>query len=99
MGRAAWVNKSGMGSMGDDESAVDLVLVTGRSEMNRIRDLIIAGTTTQIGDRAFIAELKHWLRFSPNAAIRKGDGCSAPPAAIRPCRSGWGPGCSIGSSP
>ncbi len=35
---------------------------------------IIAGNTAQIGDPAFIAELKHWLRFSPKAALRTGDG-------------------------
>lgn len=78
---------------------VDLVLVTERPPLQRLRDLVLAGNTTQIGDPAFVAELKHWLRFSPNVALRMGDGLSAPPAAIRLCRSGWGPGCSTGSSP
>lgn len=53
---------------------VDLVLITERPPMDRLRDLIIAGNTTQIGDPAFVDELKHWLRFSPNAALRTGDG-------------------------
>jgi hypothetical protein len=53
---------------------IDLVLITERPQMDRLRDLIIAGNTAQIGDPAFIAELKHWLRFSPNAALRTGDG-------------------------
>ncbi len=53
---------------------VDLVLITDRSRLDRLRDLVIAGNTTQIGDPAFLAELKHWLRFSPNAALRSGDG-------------------------
>ena len=53
---------------------VDLVLITERPQLDRLRDLIIAGNTAQIGDPAFIAELKHWLRFSPNAALRTGDG-------------------------
>ena len=53
---------------------VDLVLTTERPQMDRLRDLVITGNTTQIGDPAFIAELKHWLRFSPNAALRTGDG-------------------------
>lgn len=53
---------------------VDLALITERPQMDRLRDLIIAGNTTQIGDPAFIAELKHWLRFSPKAALRTGDG-------------------------
>ncbi len=53
---------------------VDLVLTTERPQMDRLRDLIVAGNTAQIGDPGFVAELKHWLRFSPNAAIRAGDG-------------------------
>ena len=53
---------------------VDLMLITERPQMDRLRDLIIACNTAQIGDPAFIAELKHWLRFSPNAALRTGDG-------------------------
>jgi hypothetical protein len=53
---------------------VDLVLVTERPQMDQLRDLILAGNTAQIGDPAFVAELKHWLRFSPNAALRTGDG-------------------------
>ncbi len=63
---------------------VDLALVTERAQMNRIGDLVIAGNATQIGDPAFVAELKHWLRFSPNTALRTGDGlfsaCSGSPA-------------------
>jgi len=53
---------------------VDLMLITERPQMDRLRDLIVAGNTAQIGDPAFITELKHWLRFSPNAALHKGDG-------------------------
>jgi len=53
---------------------VDLVLVTERPEMDQLRDLILAGNTAQIGDPAFVAELKQWLRFSPNAALHTGDG-------------------------
>jgi hypothetical protein len=53
---------------------VDLVLVTERAQMTRIGDLVVAGNTAQIGDPAFVAELKHWLRFSPAMALRTGDG-------------------------
>jgi hypothetical protein len=53
---------------------VDLALITERPQMDQLRDLVIAGNTAQIGDPAFIAELKHWLRFSPNAAMRTRDG-------------------------
>lgn len=53
---------------------VDLVLITDRAQMDRVRDLVIAGNTTQIGDAAFVRELRAWLRFSPREAIDKGDG-------------------------
>ncbi len=53
---------------------VDLVLVTERALMNQLSDLVIAGNTAQIGDPAFVTELKRWLRFSPDTALRSGDG-------------------------
>lgn len=63
---------------------VDVALVTDRTQMNRIGDLVITGNATQIGDPAFVAELKRWLRFSPNRALQTGDGlfsaCSGNPA-------------------
>ncbi len=46
-------------------SGVDLVLITDRPQMNRVRDLVVAGNSTQIADVAFVQELKQWLRFSP----------------------------------
>jgi hypothetical protein len=53
---------------------VDLVLVTDRPKMTSLGDLVISGNTAQIGDKAFVTELKHWLRFSPNRALATGDG-------------------------
>jgi hypothetical protein len=53
---------------------VDCILITDRQQINRIRDLVVAGNTAQIGDPAFVRELKHWLRFSPGAAQAHGDG-------------------------
>jgi hypothetical protein len=53
---------------------VALVLVSERSPMDQLRDLILAANSAQMGDPAFVAELKRWLRFSPNAALRTGDG-------------------------
>ncbi len=53
---------------------VDLMLVTDRAKMNKIADLVIMGNTTQIGDKAFVVELKQWLRFSPKRALATGDG-------------------------
>jgi nitroreductase len=53
---------------------VDLVLITERQEINRVRDLVIAGNSTQMADPAFMRELKTWLRFSPRQAMETGDG-------------------------
>lgn len=53
---------------------VDLILMTDRARINRLRDLVVAGNTAQLADRAFLAELKHWLRFNPRSAARTGDG-------------------------
>ena len=55
-------------------SGVDLVLVTERSRIDRVRDLVVAGNTAQMADAAFMRELKLWLRFNPRQAINTGDG-------------------------
>ncbi len=53
---------------------VDLVLVTDPAQITQLRDLVIAGNTTQLEDPAFTAELKSWLRFNPRSAAQTGDG-------------------------
>jgi len=53
---------------------VDLVLITDRPQMDRVRDLVVAGNSAQMADAAFLQELKTWLRFSPRQAIELGDG-------------------------
>jgi hypothetical protein len=53
---------------------VELVLVTDRPRMDQLSDLVIAGNSAQLGDPAYRAELLHWLRFNPRAALRSGDG-------------------------
>jgi hypothetical protein len=62
---------------------VDLVMITDRAGINRVRDLVIAGNTKQMSDPAFLRELKAWMRFSPELALTTGDGlfsaCSGRP--------------------
>lgn len=53
---------------------VDLFLLTERAQIDQLRDLVIAGNTAQMADPAFLAELMHWLRFNPAAAMTTGDG-------------------------
>lgn len=53
---------------------VDLVLITDRPQIERVRDLIVAGNSAQMADAAFVRELKTWLRFNPRQALETGDG-------------------------
>jgi nitroreductase len=53
---------------------VNLILITDRAQIDRVRDLVVAGNSAQMSDPAFVRELKAWLRFSPRQAIATGDG-------------------------
>lgn len=55
-------------------AGVDLLLVTDRPQIDRVRDLIVSGNDTQMADAAFMRELKSWLRFNPRQAAETGDG-------------------------
>ena len=45
--------------------------------MNQVRDLVLAGNSTQLADEPFLRELRRWIRFSPSQALRTGDGLFA----------------------
>lgn len=70
---------------------VALILVSERPAMARLRDLILAANAAQMGDPAFVAELKRWLRFSPNAALRRGDGLFSAASGQPPLPESLGP--------
>jgi Nitroreductase family len=53
---------------------IELLLITDRLQINRIRDFVIAGNSMQMTDQAFTQELKAWLRYNPRQAIDSGDG-------------------------
>ena len=55
-------------------SGVRLIFLTEREAMERVLEYVVQGNTTQMNDRAFVEELKTWIRFSANEAIRTGDG-------------------------
>jgi len=67
---------------------VDLVLVTDRPRIERVRDLVIAGNSAQLADPAFLHELKTWLRFNPRQAMRTGDGLFSASSG-RPALPAW----------
>ncbi len=73
-GRAVAANLLGRLAAAAAMPGVDLMLITDRPRINRIRDLVLAGNAAQLGDPAFIRELRHWLRFNPRAAMAHGDG-------------------------
>jgi hypothetical protein len=56
---------------------VRVLLLTERSAMETVLDYVVAGNTAQINDPAFVEELKMWIRFSNDEAIRTGDGLFA----------------------
>lgn len=53
---------------------VDVALITERVQIERVRDLLLAGNSVQMADPAFMAELKSWMRFNPHEALKRGDG-------------------------
>lgn len=67
---------------------VDVVLITDRPQMERVRDLVVAGNSSQMADAAFLRELKSWLRFNPRQALRTGDGLYSG-ASGNPALPGW----------
>ena len=53
---------------------VRVLLLTERSAMERVLELVIQGNSAQMADPAFVKELKAWIRFNGAAAVRTGDG-------------------------
>jgi len=53
---------------------VDTMLITDRAGVDRVRDAVIEGNRRQMLDKAFVRELKQWIRFDDATALRTGDG-------------------------
>ncbi len=53
---------------------VEVILLTERARIDKLRDLVLAGNAAQMADPAFMTELKSWMRFSPRRALATGDG-------------------------
>jgi hypothetical protein len=58
-------------------NGVRVILMTERAEMERVLAYVVSANTAQLGDAAFVAELKSWIRFSAAEAQRAGDGLFA----------------------
>ena len=55
-------------------NGVRVQLLTARPMMERVLDYVIEGNVSQMNDSAFVKELKLWIRFSADEALRSGDG-------------------------
>ena len=53
---------------------VRLLLLTDREAMEQVLAYVIEANTAQMKDPAFVEELKAWIRFSEDEAVRSGDG-------------------------
>jgi len=56
---------------------VQLLLLDDRAAMEKTLEYVVHGNTVQMGDTAFVDELKAWIRFSGADAVRTGDGLYA----------------------
>lgn len=55
-------------------NGVRVLLLTGKAAMENVLDFVVAGNTAQMNDPAFMRELKAWIRFSDDEAVRTRDG-------------------------
>jgi hypothetical protein len=53
---------------------VRVLLLTGRPALDKVLDFVIQGNTAQMNDKAFVDELKAWIRFNGSDAVARGDG-------------------------
>lgn len=58
-------------------NGVRIILLTEREAMEKVLEYVVQGNTVQMNDRAFVEELKAWIRFSARDAVRTGDGLYA----------------------
>ena len=56
---------------------VQVIVLTERKAIEAVLEFVIQGNTAQINDPAFLNELKQWIRFSVDEAVRTGDGLYA----------------------
>lgn len=57
---------------------VSMMLITDKPRREAVLEQVIAGNTRQMGDPAFVQELKKWVRFNPKESLAKHDGLFAP---------------------
>lgn len=53
---------------------VGLTIITDAERREEVLEQVIAGNTAQMADKAFVTELRRWIRFNPASAMRTRDG-------------------------
>jgi hypothetical protein len=56
---------------------VRVILLTEHAAMENVLEYVVQGNTAQMNDRAFVDELRAWIRFNGDEAVRTGDGLYA----------------------
>lgn len=67
---------------------VRLLLLTEKSAIDKVLDFVVQGNTAQLNDKAFVKELKSWIRFSEADAVERGDGLFGKSSG-NPALPGW----------
>jgi hypothetical protein len=73
-GRSVSVEELRLLELAGAGEGVQLMLLTEATAIEKILEYVAAGNTAQINDPAFVAELKSWIRFGKDEAVRTGDG-------------------------
>ncbi len=55
-------------------SGVRVMLLTEKAALENILAYVVEGNTAQMNDPAFVEELKSWIRFGTDEAVKTGDG-------------------------
>ncbi|KAB2917947.1 MAG: Tat pathway signal protein [Hyphomicrobiaceae bacterium] len=58
-------------------AGISVIIITERSRIANVIDYVVEGNTAQMRDKAFMRELKSWLRLSEGDAVASMDGLSA----------------------
>lgn len=58
-------------------NGVRILLFTEKEQIENILEYVVQGNTAQMNDRAFVEELKSWIRFSYDEVLSKRDGLFA----------------------
>lgn len=58
-------------------NGIRILLLTDRESREKVLEYVVQANAAQLSDPAFVKELKAWIRFSDDEAVRTGDGLFA----------------------